>query len=196
MDKNTEKAVLAFIKSSGAVTEKILAESLRIERPAARKILAELVLEDKIVWVGQLPRAAVFFKLAKTKGYGFTLRRGEGGGRRFTDTLDKVYKYLVDEQAERETMGEIAEKIGLSRDTVRKSLHKLEEDGKVQGVMWREARRGRPSILWGLAGWASEEDVKAQTQTGRLRLTSRERPKEKKPKPDDDDNWRSVVTGL
>lgn len=146
--------ILKIIETRGAVTEKHLSEALGIERPDARKLLAKLILEDKVVWCGGLPRQGVFFKPQGVKGFGIPLMRGAASGG-LSKNAKRVLEYIegIDEP---KSVQEVADALKLTRDTARRILIKLETEEKVESSPYREGHVGRPLVLWWRPGWVDE----------------------------------------
>jgi predicted ArsR family transcriptional regulator len=147
--------VLQQIEEEGAVTVKQVAEKCGLELEAARKVLSVLWNRGSVVPVGALPPNAVFFKFPETKGFGLHIRsrtmNRDADGEIKSDA--EIFKLMEASTKDSWTVAEVAEATGFHKNTARRSLLRLEEDGRMFRVTFPNTKRGRPPDQWSTVEW-------------------------------------------
>lgn len=190
--------VEAFVKEEGAVTEAQVMKAFELSKPAARSLLAKMVLHERIVWIPVLPRQArVWFALPENEqGFALPLKRGSSGGRgtskAMTEMMDRI---LTELELDEWTIPELVDLYEAPRHQVYRAVHRLEAQGRVVSRTWHDvdAGRGRPPLLWRAAGTEpTRVSVDSARERRRARRVRDEGDEEQVTQSDDD--WRSVVS--
>jgi predicted ArsR family transcriptional regulator len=144
------------IRDHGAMTISRLARTLDVEADDVRNSIIRLVSKKQLTWVTAMPRQGIFFTRIENRGkYGFGLmagaRKGVKAGERQKVKEDRKRVLQFFDDYWQGTADEIAEIVGLNRDTTLRHLKKLAAQGKIKAVVWpRPGRKGRRPLMFTL----------------------------------------------
>lgn len=191
-----------FIKENGAITEAQLCKAFEMSKPAARSLLAKMILHERIVWVAALPRqASCWFALVENEGqFAFPLRGKATGGRGPSKNTTELMSQLMSElQLEEWTVPELIDLYeNVPRHQIYRAMRRLEAQGSVVSRVWHDAAagRGRPPLLWRAAG---TEPMRSSIDSERERRKARSTRDEASSSDEAGDasegeDWQSVVS--